>query len=115
MSKPIIVTARQIATELKSAENDCDAALARNARLVATRAEARVAAGLPARTGRKALGRAVEAVALSAKARDCLVDAHAELAILNLRELATGDLSECPDLMAPAGLRVVGDADERAA
>lgn len=115
MSRSIIVSARQIASELKFAENDCDAALARNARLVAAMLDARVAAGLPARTGHKAVGRAVEAISCTAKARECLIDAHAELARLDMRELATGDLSECPDLMVPTGLSVVRGDGKRAA
>jgi hypothetical protein len=93
----IIASARRIAGELKTTENDCDTALANNARLVATLLDARRAAGLPALTGREAFGKAVEAIGHAARARDLLIDAHRELAALNLRELATGDLSECPD------------------
>lgn len=114
MRHQLIASARRIAGELRTSENDCDAALANNARLVASLLDARRAAGLPARTGREALGRAVEAIAHAAKAREMLLDAHEELAQLDVRELAAGDLSECPEdwLAAPLGLV---ESDSRAA
>lgn len=115
MANPLIASARRIAGELKASENGCDSALAGNARLVASLLDARRDAGLPARTGRKILGRAVEAIAHAAKAREMLLDAHDELAQLDLRELAAGDLSECPeDWVASAKLTVV-ESDSRAA
>lgn len=115
MRHPLIASARRIAGELKASENDSDAALAGNARLVASLLDARREGGLPARTGRAALGRAVEAIAHAAKAREMLLDAHDELAQLDLRELAAGDLSECPeDWFTSAQLTVV-ESDSRAA
>jgi len=115
MRHPLIASARRIAGELKASETDCDAALATNARLVASLLEARRDAGLPVRTGRAALGRAVEAIAHAAKAREMLLDAHEELAQLDMRELAAGDLSECPeDWFASAKLSVV-ESDTRVA
>jgi hypothetical protein len=108
MRQELIASARKIAGELKTSENDSDAALATNARLVATMLDARVAAGLPARTGREALGRAVEAIAHAAKAREMLLDAHQELAQLDIRELAAGDLSECPGPWFAGELQAVG-------
>lgn len=97
MRHQIIASARQIAGELKASENDCDTALAAKARLVATMLDARRDAGLPAQTCRKVLESVVEAVTFATRARGALLDAHGELAQLNLRELATGDLSECPE------------------
>lgn len=97
MRHQIIASARRIAGELRTTEDECDSALANNARLVASIIDARRAAGLPAHTGRVALEKAVEAISHGAKARESLLDAHQELAGLNLRELATGDLSECPE------------------
>jgi hypothetical protein len=45
----------------------------------------------------------------TARARELLLDAHEELAQLNVRELAAGDLSECPDDWRAAGtLTIVG-------
>jgi hypothetical protein len=113
MRSEILVTARRIAGELRSSENDCDLALATNARLVASLLDARRQAGLPAVTGREALERALEAVVCAGQARGKLLDAHAALAELNLRELATGDLSECPKLTG--GLSLVGDEERNAA
>lgn len=97
MRQELISSARRIAGELKTAENGCDAALANHARLVATLLDARRDAGLPARTGRDTVGRVIEAVAHAAKARELLLDTHEDLARLNLRELAAGDMSECPE------------------
>lgn len=114
MRHDLITSARRIAGELKTSENDCDAALANHARLVATMLDARRAGGLPARTGREALGRLVDAVAHAAKAREMLLDAHHELAQLNIRELAAGDLSECPEKWVSGQLTVV-DSESRAA
>jgi hypothetical protein len=108
MRQEIIATARRIAGEIKVSENECDTALATNARLVASLLDARRTAGLPGHTGRRALGHAVEAIAHAAKAREMLLEAHAELSQLELRELAAGDLSECPDdWFASAKLQVV--------
>lgn len=115
MANPLIASARRIAGELKASENDCDAALATNARLVASLLEARRDAGLPARTGRAALGRVVEAIAHAAKAREMLLDAHEELAQLDVRELAAGDLSECPASWSTMATLTVVDSDSRAA
>lgn len=109
MRNDLFNSARRIAGELKASEDDCDAALANHARLFATMLDARRAGGLPARTGREALGRVVDAVAHAAKAREMLLDAHHELAQLNIRELAAGDLSECPDNWASTQLTVVGE------
>ena len=105
MRHQVIASARRIAGELQTTENDCDTAIANNARLVATMVDARLTAGLPAATARGAFGKALEAISYSAKARELLIDAHQELAQLNVRELATGDLSQCPeDWIAPLGL-----------
>ena len=105
MRHQIIASARRIAGELQATENDFDTAIANNARLVATMIDARLAAGLPAAVARGAFGKAVEAISHLAKARDLLIDAHQELAQLNIRELATGDLSQCPEgWVAPVGL-----------
>lgn len=97
MRHDLIASARRIRAELKASENDYDLALANNARLIATMLDARRERGLPASIGREALGRAVEAIAHAAKARESLLSAHDELAQLNLRELAMGDVLECPE------------------
>lgn len=115
MRHELLASARRIAGELRTSENDCDLALANNARLVATLLDARREAGLPAGTAREAVGRAVEAISYSAKARDMLLDAHRELAQLNLRELAAGDLSECPESWRLSGSLTVVDGESRAA
>jgi hypothetical protein len=114
MRQELIASARKIAGDLKTSENDSDAALATNARLVAALLDARVAAGLPARTGREALGRAVDAIAHAAKAREMLLEAHQELAQLDIRELAAGDLSECPNPWFSGELKAVGGESEAA-
>lgn len=114
MRQELIASARKIAGDLKTSENDSDTALATNARLVAALLDARIAAGLPARTGREALGRAVDAIAHAAKAREMLLDAHQELAELDIRELAAGDLSECPDTWFSGQLKSVGEESQAA-
>lgn len=108
MRHPLIAAARRIAGELKDSEKHCDTALASHSRLLATMLDARVEGGLPSRTGRAALGRAADAIVHAAKAREMLLDAHDELAQLDMRELAAGDLSECPEKwFAGAPLAVV--------
>jgi hypothetical protein len=115
MRHELISSARKIASELKATEKDCDTALANNARLVATMLDARVAAGLPARAGREALGKAIEAITHAAKAREMLIDTHHELAQLNIRELAAGDMSECPEDWLTIGRLTLVDAETQAA
>lgn len=114
MSRRILSAARQISGEVRSSEDGFDLALANNARLVASLLDARREAGLPASVGRGALKRALEAISHGAKARESLLDMHQELSRLNLRELATGDLVECPEeYFGTAQLSVVPSADGR--
>lgn len=115
MRHELLASARRISCDLKASENDCDAALANNARLVASLLDARRASGVPARIGRTAVGRAVEAMNHTVKARELLLDAHEELAQLNVRELAAGDLSECPDDWKAAGTLTIVGSETRAA
>ena len=109
----LIAVAREIRDDVRSSEDGFDLALASSAKLVAKLLDARREAGVPARIGRSAVNRALEAVAYGAKARETLLDMHEELAQLNLRELATGDLSDCPPLEGQ--LSVVGASDRKAA
>ena len=97
MRHEILPAARQIRSDIRSSEDGFDLALANNARLVASLLDARRETGVPAQVGRAALNHALEAISLAAKARESLLQAHEQLASLNLRELAAGDLSECPE------------------
>lgn len=115
MRHPLIASARRIAGELKNSETHCDTALASHSRLLATMLDARVEGGLPSRTGRAALGRAADAIAHAAKAREMLLDAHDELAQLDMRELAAGDLSECPEKWVTGAQLAVVETDANAA
>jgi hypothetical protein len=114
MSRDILRGAREISSEVRSSEDGFDLALASNARLVARLLDVRREAGLPARTGRSALNRALEAMNHGAKARETLLDMHEELASINIRELATGDLLECPDVKGQLAL-VPSDEDRSVA
>jgi hypothetical protein len=96
MRHELLNSARRIAGELRTSEDEYDVAMATNARLVASLLDARREAGLPAATGSDALDHALQAIACAAEARGKLIAAHDALAKLDLRELATGDLSECP-------------------
>jgi hypothetical protein len=107
MSREILPAARQIRGEVRSLEDGFDLALASNARLVASLLDARRETGVPVHVGRAALNHALEAISHGAKARESLLQAHGELASLSLRELATGDLSECPDEWVKGQLSVV--------
>ena len=107
MRHEIFAAARQIAGDVRLSENDLDVALAGNARLVATLLDARREAGLPARTGQAAVDRALQAIRHTAEARSSLLEMHAELARLDLREMAVGDLTECPDGFVTGHLRAV--------
>ncbi|MDP9413600.1 MAG: hypothetical protein M3Q08_05805 [Pseudomonadota bacterium] len=115
MRNHIIAAARQIRGDVRTTENDYDVALANNARLIAALLDARVKAGLPARTGREAVEHAIEAITHAAKARQLMLQAHEELARLNLRELAVGDLTECPEDWGFGGLTVVASEPQSAA
>lgn len=106
MRHDILTAARQIAAQVKSSEDEHDLALAANARLFASLLDARRNAGLPAKTGRAALERLSEAISHSVKARELLLDTHAELAQLDLRELAVGDVFPCPQV-GSLGLHIV--------
>ena len=115
MRHHILPAARQIRTEIRTSEDGFDLALANNARLVASLLDARRETGVPARVGRAALNHALEAMSLAAKARESLIQAHEELAILNLRELASGDVLECPEEWTKAQLRAVSDTERKVA
>jgi hypothetical protein len=113
MRRDLIAAARQIAGEVRASENQYDLALANNARLVAGLLEARVKAGLPAKIGGGALEQAIGAISHGAKARQMVLEAHEELARLNLRELAVGDVVECPEKWASLEPNVVAFGAER--
>lgn len=110
MSKPIIATARQVAAELRTQENAIDAAIAGQARLIGTLLDARLGAGVPATFGSEALERAFEAIDHGRALRGAVLSMHRELAQVNIREVAVGDVSECPELLAAPKLAAVPDA-----
>jgi hypothetical protein len=111
----LIAAAREIRDDVRSSEDSFDAALANSARLVARLLDARLETGIPPRIGRSALNRALEAVSYGAKARETLLQMHDELSQLNLKELATGDLSDCPKEYFETGLKVVQPTSQRRA
>ena len=96
MSRTIIAAAREIRAEIRSQEDNIDATLAGQARLVGALLDARRAANVPARVGADVLDRAFEAIDHGRKLRESMLAMHKELAQMNLRELAAGDVSECP-------------------
>ncbi len=114
MSKAIIATAREIAAEIRAQEDSVDAALAGQARLLGTLLEARRATKVPAKVGAVALDRAFEAITHGRMLRESMLAVHRELAGMNLRELAVGDVSECPE-EGFGGLSLVGARDIKAA
>ena len=114
MSKAIIAAARQLRDEIRSQEDTIDAALAGQARLVSALLEARRAANVSARTGENALERAFEAIEHGRELRKSVLAMHKELAQLNVRELAVGDVFECPPAGALPELRVVASQSEAA-
>lgn len=107
MSANFMTTARELASEVRASEQDLDRVLARKAHLVARLLESRCDHGIPALKARVAVEKAFEALAHGAQARGSLLDMHADLASLNVRELAVGDLSECPEPWGKAELTVV--------
>lgn len=114
MRREIMAAARQIAAQVKSSEDEHDLALAANARLLASLLDARRTAGLPAKTARAALERLTESISHGVKARELLLDTHEELARLDLRELAVGDVFECPETGLAGGLRIVASETQAA-
>ena len=115
MSKAIIAAARQLRDEIRSQEDNIDAALAGQARLVSALLEARRAANVSARTGESALERAFEAIEHGRELRKSVLAMHRELAQMNLREMAFGDVSECPPAEGYGGLSIVASSDSKAA
>ncbi len=107
MSKPIIAAARDLAREVRAQEDTLDIALAGQARLIGTLLDARRSAGISARFGNGALDRAFDAMGHGRELRNSMLDVHAELARMNLRELAIGDVEECPVEPAGANLTLV--------
>ncbi|HEY0114578.1 MAG TPA: hypothetical protein VGB54_02545 [Allosphingosinicella sp.] len=92
----VIAAAREIAGEIRSVEDQMDRALAGKARLIATMLDKRLEAGLPARTGRNVLSHGLEAFSLARQAREEMLTMHEQLASLDLRELAVGDVLDSP-------------------
>jgi hypothetical protein len=111
----LIAAAREIRDDVRSSEDSFDVALANSARLVARLLDARLETGIPPRIGRSALNRALEAISYGARARETVLDMHEELAQLNLRELAAGDVLECPDTLTTGRLSVVPSTEQEAA
>ena len=114
MSKEIIAAARQLRDEIRSQEDNIDATLAGQARLVSALLEARRSANVSARTGESALERAFEAIEHGRELRKSVLAMHKELAQMNLRELAVGDVFECPPAAELPALHVVSSRSEAA-
>ena len=116
MSKAIIAAARQLREEIRSQEDHIDAALAGQARLIGALLDARRATSVSARTGENALERAFEAIEHGRELRKSVLEMHRELARMNLRELAIGDVSECPEDVSGFGsLTLVSSAETKVA
>lgn len=96
MSKPIIAAARDLVHEVRTQEDNLDIALAGQARLIGALLDARRSAGVSARVGSGALDRAFDAINHGRELRNSMMAMHAELAGMNLRELAVGDVEDCP-------------------
>jgi hypothetical protein len=96
MSKNIVTVARQISRGVHTAEDHIDQAFSSAARFAADMVDARIHNGLPRLTGETAVQRALEAIQHTVRARDAVLEAHQELASLNLRELNIGDVTDCP-------------------
>jgi hypothetical protein len=108
MTKPIITSAREIAADLRAHENDVDATLAGQARLISRLIEARKSAGLPAMVGAEIVDQAIVAVSQCGELRRTVRDIHASLAAIDIR--AVGDESDCP-LTGAMSLAVVPTAE----
>lgn len=104
MTKPIIASAREIAADLRAQENDVDATLAGQARLIARLIESRTSAGLPASVGAEIVDQAIAAVSQCGELRRTVRGIHASLAAMDIR--AIGDEIDCPNDIA-GGLAVV--------
>lgn len=98
MSNVVISTARNLAAEIRAQEDNLDATLAGQARLVGALLDARRSAKVPASVGNVALDRAFEAITHGRELRKSMLAIHAELAQMDLREIAVGDVSDCPKL-----------------
>lgn len=97
MSKSIIAAARELKAEVRAQEDQLDIALAGQARLISSLLDARRAAGVSARFGGGILDRAFDAINHGRELRSSMLAMHSELARMNLREIAVGDVEECPD------------------
>jgi len=109
MTKPIIASARELAADLRAHENDVDATLAGQARLISRLIEARKSAGLPAMVGAEIVDQAIVAVSQCGALRRTVRDIHASLAAMNIR--AMGDELDCP-VEVTGGLALVATETE---
>lgn len=114
MSKSVIGAARTLAREVRAQEETLDEALAGQARLIGALLDARRTAGVSARFGTSAIDRAFDAIAHGRELRNAMLAVHQELAQINVRELAVGDVAECPEEGALAPLTLVA-TEQRAA
>ncbi|MBV9929458.1 MAG: hypothetical protein JO013_00725 [Alphaproteobacteria bacterium] len=110
MTKPIIASAREIAADLRAHENDVDATLAGQARLISRLIEARKSAGLPAMVGAEIVDQAIAAVSQCGELRRTVRGIHASLAAIDIR--AVGDESDCP-VTGAASLAVVATSEAK--
>lgn len=115
MSKPIIIAARQVAREVRAQEDNLDAALAGQARLLGTLLEARRNTGVSAGIGTGALDHAFDAMSHGRELRNAMLAMHRELAQMNLKEMAAGDVLPCPEERGLGELRVVASESSKAA
>ena len=114
MSHTIIAAARQLQAEIRRQEDNLDLTIAGQARLLGALLDARRTANVPARVGTAALDKAFEAIGHGRMLRESMLAMHQELAALNLRELAVGDVSDCPT-EGFGGLTVVASSSRHAA
>jgi len=114
MTKPIIASARELAADLRAHENDVDATLAGQARLISRLIEARKSAGLPAMVGAEIVDQAIVAVSQCGELRRTVRDIHASLAAIDIR--AVGDSVDCPvAVTAPLAAVAMDEAAHRRA
>lgn len=115
MSNSVIGAARTLAREVRTQEETLDLALAGQARLIGALLDARRTAGVSARFGTDAIDRAFDAIVHGRELRNAMLAVHAELAQMNVRELAIGDVSQCPEEGSLRPLSIVPAQDQRAA
>jgi hypothetical protein len=96
MPNELILAARRVAGHIREAEEQTDRSIANKARMLADLIDARQLSGRRARFHGNIVDRTIEIITAEGELRRSTAQLHDDLAAINLRELAIGDVIDCP-------------------